>query len=127
MLTESYKEAFDTVLFSYIPVDLKINGKIVSFKSEANGYSVIFQKRKRIITTHQIKKIIEKHNPKIHYSLKLSPSDLVIIWVDMPLVEFKKRSFRVNLYGIGKREKVYEFYKELTKDIMKIYDPEIKI
>lgn len=126
MITESYDDAFDTVYYSFIPIDLKINEKIVLFRPETNGFSIILP-RKRIVTAHQIKGIIEKYNPSMHYSLKLDPSELVLNYDDDVLVRFKKRSFYVNFYGIFAPEKTYEFYKELTKDIIKIYDPRIRI
>ncbi|MDI6799023.1 MAG: hypothetical protein QMD12_03485 [Candidatus Aenigmarchaeota archaeon] len=126
MLTESYEEAFDSIFLLYTSVDLKVNEKTILFRSGTNGYSVIFPRRKRVITAAQIKRIIERYNPKVHYSLKLDPSGSAINWNDSNLVTFKKRSFRVNIYGIGMPKQVYEFYKELTKDLMRIYEQSTK-
>lgn len=126
MITESYDEAFYILYSLSTPIDLKVNEEAVLFRPERNGWSVILPKRK-IVTANEIKRLIEKYNPKLDYSLKLHPSNLVITWSSDPLVRFRKKSFHVNYYGISTPEKTYSFYKELIRDILKMYEPEIKI
>ena len=126
MITESYDEAFYILYSLSASIDLKVNEQIILFRPKSNGWSVILP-RKRIVTARQIKKLIEKYNPKLDYSLKLNPSSLVITWSGDSLVRFRKRGFSVNCYGISTSENTYNFYKELTRDILKMYEPDIKL
>jgi len=126
VLAKNFQEAFENVYLFFIKTELKINNKEITLETYSNGCSIIFPKRK-VITVDKIKKFIEKYNPRFGYKLRLHPSKLFLFWGANLLVKFKKRSIKVNFYGIGAPKENYETYMELIKDLILLYEPDAKL